>query len=68
MNSKLLDAGRADHTKARDDLDKLAEGKVGRKVIHPQYVAQLRSEPASDDAVFTCEVGTQTYGRRANSR
>ncbi len=42
------------------DLDKLAEGKPDGKVIHPQYVARLLSELASDDAVFTCDVGTQT--------
>ena len=59
-DSKFLDAARAHYAKARDDLDKLAEGKPGGKVIHPQYVARLLSELASDDAVFTCDVGTQT--------
>ena len=42
------------------DLDKLAEGKPGGKIIHPQYVARLLSEIAADDAIFTCDVGTQT--------
>ena len=59
-DSKFLDAARAHYAKARDDLDKLAEGKPGGKVIHPQYVARLLSELASDDAIFTCDVGTQT--------
>ena len=49
-DSKFLDAARAHYAKAREDLDKLAEGKPGGKVIHPQYVARLLSELASDDA------------------
>jgi pyruvate dehydrogenase (quinone) len=57
---KFLDAALAHYGKARADLDKLAEGKPGGKIIHPQYVARLLSELASDDAVFTCDVGTQT--------
>jgi pyruvate dehydrogenase (quinone) len=59
-DSKFLDAALDHYRKARADLDKLAEGKPGGKVIHPQYVARLLSELASDDAVFTCDVGTQT--------
>jgi pyruvate dehydrogenase (quinone) len=58
--SKFLDAALAHYRKAREDLDKLAEGQPGGKVIHPQYVARLLSDLASDDAVFTCDVGTQT--------
>ena len=57
---KYLDAALAHYRKAREDLDKLAEGKPGGKIIHPQYVARLLSELAADDAVFTCDVGTQT--------
>ena len=41
---KFLDGALAHYKKARDDLDKLAEGKPGGKVIHPQYVARLLSE------------------------
>jgi len=44
---------------AREGLDDLATGKRGGK-IHPQYVARLLSEQASDDAVFTFDVGTPT--------
>jgi pyruvate dehydrogenase (quinone) len=49
-----------DHYKAaRKGLDDLAtEGRGGG--IHPQYVARMVSEIASDDAVFTCDVGTPT--------
>ncbi len=57
---KFLDAALAHYRKAREDLDKLAEGKPGGKIIHPQYVARLLSEVAADDAIFTCDVGTQT--------
>ncbi len=44
---------------AREGLDDLATGKAGGK-IHPQYLARLISENASDDAVFTFDVGTPT--------
>jgi pyruvate dehydrogenase (quinone) len=56
----FLDAALAHYRKARADLDKLAEGNPGGKQIHPQYVARLLSELAADDAVFTCDVGTQS--------
>src|SRR5712664_3653970 len=57
---KYLDAALAHYKKAREDLDKLAEGKPGGKIIHPQYLSRLVSEIADDDAVFTCDVGTPT--------
>ncbi|TXM99562.1 ubiquinone-dependent pyruvate dehydrogenase [Methylobacterium sp. WL64] len=44
----------------RKDLDHLAQGTPGRKPIHPQYLARLISEAASDDAAFTFDVGTPT--------
>ena len=56
----FLDAALAHYKKARADLDKLAENKPGDGKIHPQYVARLLSELADDDAVFTCDVGTQS--------
>ncbi|MFB0493542.1 pyruvate dehydrogenase (quinone) [Methylobacterium sp. OAE515] len=49
----------AHYRKARAGLDALAVGKPGGK-IHPQYVAQTLSEAASEDAVFTFDVGTPT--------
>ncbi|MFK0335321.1 ubiquinone-dependent pyruvate dehydrogenase [Rhizobium sp. NPDC090275] len=49
----------AAYKKAREGLDDLASGKRGGK-IHPQYVTRLLSEQASDDAVFTFDVGTPT--------
>ena len=36
---KFLDAALAHYQKAREDLDKLAEGKPGGKIIHPQYLS-----------------------------
>ncbi len=56
----FLDAALAHYKKARAGLDELAEGRAGGKVIHPQYVARLLSELADDNAVFTCDVGTQS--------
>jgi thiamine pyrophosphate-dependent acetolactate synthase large subunit-like protein len=50
----------ANYRKAREGLDDLATGKTGSKPIHPQYVAKVVSDLASDDAVFTCDVGTPT--------
>jgi pyruvate dehydrogenase (quinone) len=57
---KHLDAALAHYRRAREDLDKLAEGKAGGKQIHPQYIARLVSELAAEDAIFTCDVGTPT--------
>jgi pyruvate dehydrogenase (quinone) len=47
-----------DYANARRDLDALAESGPKSNVIHPQYVMRLVSELASDDAIFTCDVGT----------
>jgi pyruvate dehydrogenase (quinone) len=44
----------------RKGLDELAVGKPGKKPIHPQYVARMIDEVASDDAIFSCDVGTPT--------
>src|SRR5580700_649595 len=53
-----LDDALADYKKARKDLDALAESGPHSKLIHPQYVTRLVSELATDDAIFTCDVGT----------
>jgi pyruvate dehydrogenase (quinone) len=55
-----LDLCRKHYAKARSDLDELATGTAGRTPIHPQYVAKLVDEVASEIAVFTCDVGTPT--------
>jgi pyruvate dehydrogenase (quinone) len=50
----------SNYQKAREGLNDLAVGKAGSKPIHPQYVAKVVSDLASEDAVFTCDVGTPT--------
>jgi pyruvate dehydrogenase (quinone) len=44
---------------ARESLDELAAAS-GRKPIHPQQVAKAISDLASDDAIFSCDVGLPT--------
>src|SRR5271166_1058963 len=56
---KHLDAALKDYAGARKDLDELATGRPGG-VLHPQHVARVISEKASDDAIFTCDVGLPT--------
>jgi pyruvate dehydrogenase (quinone) len=46
------------YRKARQGLDQLASGDSGRTPIHPQYVASVIDRLASDDAIFTFDVGT----------
>ncbi len=53
-----LDESLAHYRKAREGLDDLAVAGPGDKQIHPQRLAKLVSEYASDDAVFTFDVGT----------
>jgi pyruvate dehydrogenase (quinone) len=59
-DSSHLDECLSHYKKARAGLDELARGTPGQKPIHPQYLARLLSEGASDDAVFTADVGTPT--------
>jgi pyruvate dehydrogenase (quinone) len=55
-----LDQARAHYRKARKGLDELANGRPGKPPIHPQQVAKAISDLASEDAVFTCDVGLPT--------
>jgi pyruvate dehydrogenase (quinone) len=48
------------YRKARKLLDDLAEEGKQPRGSHPQFVASQISELASDDAIFTCDVGTPT--------
>jgi len=57
---KHLDDSLAHYKKSRAGLDELARGTPGKRPIHPQYLARLLSEAASEDAVFTADVGTPT--------
>jgi pyruvate dehydrogenase (quinone) len=47
------------YSEVRKGLEDLATCDTG-KPIHPQYVAKVLDELATEDAVFTCDVGTPT--------
>jgi pyruvate dehydrogenase (quinone) len=55
-----LNHAREHYRKARKGLDELAIGQAGKPPIHPQQVAKAISDLASEDAVFTCDVGLPT--------
>jgi pyruvate dehydrogenase (quinone) len=59
-DSHHLDQARKHYKKARADLDALAVSRSGKPPIHPQQVAKAISDQASEDAVFTCDVGLPT--------
>jgi len=48
------------YQKVREELDDLAVGHPGRRPMHPQYVAKVVDDLATDDAIFSCDVGTPT--------
>jgi pyruvate dehydrogenase (quinone) len=48
------------YRKARKSLDDLATEGKERRGSHPQFVARQINEIASDNAIFTCDVGTPT--------
>ena len=48
------------YRKTRKSLDDLAVPSSYNNPIHPQYVARLLDQLATEDAVFTCDVGTPT--------
>ena len=56
----FLDAARKHYAEARKGLDDLAVPSAKGSPIHPQYLARLISEIASEDAIFTADVGTPT--------
>ena len=53
-----LKEARDHYAKTRAKLDDLATASGGARAIHPQYVARLVNELASDDAVFIPDVGS----------
>jgi pyruvate dehydrogenase (quinone) len=55
-----LQTALAHYKKARSELDSLAVATAGRKPIHPQTVARIISELASEDAIIICDVGEPT--------
>jgi len=50
----------AHYRKTREKLDDLAVPSKGNNPIHPQYLARLIDEAATDDAIFTADVGSPT--------
>jgi pyruvate dehydrogenase (quinone) len=57
---KHLDEMLDDYKKARKGLDELAITDHNRTPMHPQYVAKMVDQIASDDAIFTNDVGSPT--------
>jgi len=55
-----LRRARDHYVKARAGLDDLARPRAGSGLIHPQQIAKVLNDRASDDAVFTCDVGLPT--------
>jgi pyruvate dehydrogenase (quinone) len=55
-----LDDRVKDYKKVREGLEELASADKNQTPIHPQYVARLIDKLATDDAIFTCDVGTPT--------
>ena len=55
-----LDGKVKDYKKVREGLEELASADKNQTPIHPQYLARLIDKLASDDAIFTCDVGTPT--------
>lgn len=53
-----LDDALAHYAKTRTKLDDLATPRKGSQPLHPQYVAKLIDEIASDDAVLIPDVGS----------
>lgn len=56
----FLDKAISHYHKARQKLDDLAQDTHRQHLIHPQYLTKLVSDYATDDAIFTCDVGTPT--------
>ncbi|MGW4095265.1 ubiquinone-dependent pyruvate dehydrogenase [Mycobacterium sp. NPDC004974] len=57
-NREHLDRSLRHYRKTRSTLDSLAVNDRDKTPIRPEYVAALANRLASDDAVFTCDVGS----------
>src|SRR6266481_1975126 len=60
LDDSHLSAAVSHYAKARKGLDDLANELSKHKPIHPQLVAKVVSDLASEDAIFTCDVGEPT--------
>src|SRR6266404_6165870 len=64
-DSAHLTQAQQHYHKARKNLDALAQAGAGKSLIHPQQVAKAISDHATEDAVFTSDVGLPTvWGAR----
>jgi pyruvate dehydrogenase (quinone) len=59
-NREHLDRATEHYRKTRKSLDELAVGTPGKRPIHPQQIAKAISDHATQDAIFTCDVGLPT--------
>ena len=59
-DGKHLSQAQQHYTKSRRELDDLAKGTPGKRLIHPQQIAKAISDQAATDAIFTCDVGLPT--------
>ena len=59
-NAAFLEDCLVYYRKTRKELDSHARGVAGEQPIYPEYLATVVSELATDDAIFTCDVGSPT--------
>jgi pyruvate dehydrogenase (quinone) len=55
-----LEKAQKHYVSARKSLDDLASSDTGDGPLRPEFVARTLDQMASEDAVFTCDVGTPT--------
>jgi pyruvate dehydrogenase (quinone) len=55
-----LEKARERHRADDAQLAELATGEAGDTSLHPQHVARLLDELGTDNAIYTCDVGTPT--------
>ena len=55
-----LNRAQQHYAQSRKELDHLAKGTPGKRLLHPQQIAKAISDQAAADAVFTCDVGLPT--------
>jgi pyruvate dehydrogenase (quinone) len=59
-NNEYLKAAQKHYTSARKGLDDLATADTGDGPLRPEFVVRTLDQLASQDAIFTCDVGTPT--------
>ena len=59
-SDKHLKQALSHFAKSKKELAVLAIQKSNDKIIHPQYLAQQVSDLATENAIFTCDVGSPT--------